>query len=334
MSVFARYRSYAWKTALVVAVAGGGLWTAAHGVAGVTWHDVASILRSVDLWRLALLAGIWFGGLAIYSTVLSAALPGLGVRRGLLLNLSGSAVANAVPLGGAVATALNWRMVRTWGHSNRSFLSFCILTNVLDVSSKLLLPLAAVGTLVALSMQVPPVLWWLAACCAGVFLVALAARTLLARRRGSANPPERRWYAVARTHLHDSVTRISAIFVGHWPRLVPASIAYVAAQVLLLMFALRSVGLDAPIAVVLTAAAIERLATLIPITPGGTGIAEVGTIAWMVACGLDPVQTVAGVLLYRVFLIVMEIPVGGALLAGWTWLHRESFRRGAGEVAA
>ena len=33
---------------------------------------------------------------------------------------------------------------------------------------------------------------------------------------------------------------------------------------------------------------------------------------------------VAGVLLYRVFLIVMEIPVGGALLAGWVWGQRGS----------
>ena len=41
---------------------------------------------------------------------------------------------------------------------------------------------------------------------------------------------------------------------------------------------------------------------LVPITPGGTGIAEIGAIAWLVGSGLDPVQAVAGVLLYRVFL--------------------------------
>ena len=34
------------------------------------------------------------------------------------MNLTGSAVANVMPLGGAVATALNWRMVRGWGHSD------------------------------------------------------------------------------------------------------------------------------------------------------------------------------------------------------------------------
>ena len=92
----------------------------------------------------------------------------------------------------------------------------------------------------------------------------------------------------------------------------------------LLYFALQAVGLDVPLVLVLTAAAIERLGTLVPITPGGTGVAEIGTIAWLVAVGLDPVQAVAGVLLYRVFLIVMEIPLGGLLLGGWAWAQRSS----------
>ena len=48
--------------------------------------------------------------------MLAAALPGLDLRRGLLLNLSGSAVSNVMPLGGAVGTALNWQMAR-WGHT-------------------------------------------------------------------------------------------------------------------------------------------------------------------------------------------------------------------------
>ena len=69
-----------------------------------------------------------------------------------------------------------------------------------------------------------------------------------------------------------------------------------------------------------------------PITPGGTGVAEIGTIAWLVAVGIDPVQAVAGVLLYRVFLIVMEIPLGGILLGGWAWAQRPSTRTAAAVV--
>ncbi len=317
------------KLLLVLAVGGGGLWVATHGVAGATWADVAGVLRNVTALHLVLLAVIWLGGLGIYSLVLSAALPGLGVRRSLMLNLSGSAVANVLPLGGAVATALNWRMVRTWGHSNGSFVAFCVLTNALDVLAKLLLPVAAVALLVSLSLHVPILLWVVTAGCVAAILLVVAVHALW-RRPARARAGMSRWRSLVRGYVQDSGARIGDLLAGSWPRLLPASIAYVAAQVLLLWFALRSVGLAPSIAVLVTAAAIERLGTIIPLTPAGTGIAELGTIGWLVAAGLDPVEAVAGVLLYRVFLVVMEIPLGGVVLGGWAWAHRASLRSAAG----
>ncbi len=328
----ARIISATWKTGLVLGVILGGWWIATHGVAGVAWTDVVTVLLGVTLWHLGVLSAIWLGGLCIYSTVLAAAMPGLGLRRGLLLNLSGSAVANVLPLGGAVATALNWRMVRRWGHSNLAFVSFCVLTNALDVLTKLLLPLVGVAALVAFSVHVPGAVWVMVGSCVAVLLVALAtqalfAHTSLGKTRGSA-----RWQEVVRSYLRGSGARIRSLVLLQWSRLLPGSIGYIAAQVLLLVFSLRAVGLVAPLTVVLMAAAIERLGTLIPLTPGGTGIAEVGTIAWLVANGLDPVEVVAGVLLYRVFLIAMEIPVGAALLGWWAWLQLPVARR-QGQVA-
>lgn len=333
-AVAARWSPWAWKAALVVAVGVGGLWTATHGVASTDWGHVATVLRGVTPLRLLLLAAIWLGGLGIYSTVLSAALPGLGLRRSLLLNLSGSAVANVVPLGGAVATAVNWRMVRAWGHSDGSFVAFCLLTNLLDVLTKLLLPLVAVAALVTLSVHVPVVLLWTSAGCAAVVLVAVAVRALLRARAPSLRTAGESRSERFRGWIEDSTERIQGLLARQWHRLLPASAAYVAAQVALLYFALQAVGLDVPLVLVLTAAAIERLGTLVPITPGGTGVAEIGTIAWLVAVGLDPVQAVAGVLLYRVFLIVMEIPLGGLLLGGWVWVHRPAARRTPQRVTA
>jgi uncharacterized membrane protein YbhN (UPF0104 family) len=81
--------------------------------------------------------------------------------------------------------------------------------------------------------------------------------------------------------------------------------------------------------VVVAAAAVERLATLLPITPGGTGVAEIGAVAWLVAAGQPPVGVVAGVLLCRIFLVLMEIPVGAVLLAVWLWVQRPGHRGGA-----
>jgi uncharacterized membrane protein YbhN (UPF0104 family) len=304
---------WAWKSTLVVALVGGGLWTATHGVAGATWHDVLSVVRTLRLRQVAELGGIWLAGLAVYATVLAAALPGLGVRRSLLLNLSGSAVANLIPFGGAVATGLNWRMVRTWGHSNLAFATFCVLTNALDVAAKLVLPIVAVIGLSLAAGHVPVALWVTACICAAALLAALPVQALVLRTQ--------RWATVL-DPLRQTIVRMHRLLVDHWGQLLPASLVYVAAQVALLEFSLRAVGLHAPLTVVLMAAAIERLSSLVPFTPGGAGFAEIGTIAWLVASGLDPVEVVAGVLVYRFFLIAMEIPVGGVLLGVWAWFQR------------
>ena len=317
------------KAVVVATVVVGGLWTATHGVAGVTWSDVLAVLRDVTPRQLALLALIWMGGLGIYTHVLAAAMPGLGVRRSLVLNLGGSAVSNVLPLGGAVATALNWRMARTWGHSTPAFAAYCALTNALDVLTKLALPVVAVATFALLSLHVPAVLWPVAGGCAVVAGLIVAVPMWVLRRGARDLSEQDGWRATLRSSVRDSVDRVRVLLARGWATMVPASVGYVVSQVLLLAVCLRVVGLTPTFTVVLMAAAIERLGTLVPLTPGGTGIAEIGTIAWLVAAGLAPVGVVAGVLLYRVFLIVLDIPVGGVLLAAWAWSNRPLLRTAA-----
>lgn len=309
------------KTGLVLGVAAGGLWTATHGVAHVGWSEVVVTLRQVSPGQVLLLTLIWLGGLAVYSLVLSAALPGLGVPRSLLLNLSGSAVSNVMPLGGAVGTALNWRMVTRWGHSSSSFAAFCLLTNALDVLTKLVLPLVAIAGLVLVEAHVPTTLWAMAGCCAAVLVAAALVEPVVRRVSVGARDGDGMVERL-RQQARDSWLRIQALLRADAPRLLTASAGYIAAQVALLDVSLHTVGLHPPLTVVIMAAAIERLGTLLPITPGGTGVAEVGAIAWLIGTGLPSVEVVAGVLLCRIFLVVMEIPVGSALLAGWMWSQR------------
>lgn len=328
----ARAGAIAGKSAIVLALAAGGVWTATRGIAGVAWTDVGAVLGGVALTRLGLLALIWFGGLVVYATVLAGSLPGLGVRRGLLLNLTGSAVSNVLPLGGALGTALNWRMVRGWGHSHQAFASYFVLTNALDVLTKLCLPPLAVAGLVMLSMTVPGAVWTLAAVCLGALVGVGAAALVTAARVRVPRVPGPGRVAQLWTHAVAVLDRTRRQLAGNWHRLLPGSVAYVAAQVLLLLLCLRAVGLDVALPTVLMAAAIERTASLVPITPAGTGFAEIGTIAWLVASGLDPVAAVAGVLLYRVFLVILEIPVGGALLTAWAWLRRRRAMTAPGVV--
>ena len=104
---------------------------------GATWSEVGALLVHVSPGSLALLAIVWIAGLWAHSFVLAASLPGLTKRRGLTLSLTGSAVANVLPLGGAAGTALNFAMVRRWGFSSGRFGGFLAVTTLLNVISKL-----------------------------------------------------------------------------------------------------------------------------------------------------------------------------------------------------
>jgi uncharacterized membrane protein YbhN (UPF0104 family) len=326
-------RAWWLRLALAVVMLVTAVWVVRHGVAGIAFSAVARVVGDVGAGHLALLALIWASGLAMYCVVLSSAFPGLGARRTLTVNLTGSAVANTIPLGGALATALNWRMLRGWGHSNAAFVAFSTVTNALAVLMKLVLPVVAVGCLVAASAQVPFVLWCTAIACAVVLVGAAAIAVWLSFRTSTASPPRHRWLRRIESFLAGSGTQIVQIVRRRWAWLLAGSLAYTGAQVVLLGASLHAVGLNVPIATIIAAAAIERLGTVIPLTPGGAGVAEAGTVAWLIATGLDPTQAVAGVLLYRAFVVVMEIPVGGAVLAGWVWRNRggptDSFRRPA-----
>jgi putative heme transporter len=322
VSAVTERRSWWLRLVLAAAMLATGAWVVDHGVAGIAFGAVAQVVGDVGAGHLALLALIWAGGLVMYCVVLSSAMPGLGALRTLTVNLTGSAVANSIPLGGAVATALNWRMLKGWGHSNAAFVAFSTVTNALAVLMKLVLPVVAVGCLVAASVQVPMVLWCTAIVCAALLAAAAATAVWLSYRPPSAPPARHRWLRRIEAFLAGSGTQIVAIVRRRWAWLLAGSLAYTGAQVVLLGVSLRAVGLVVPISTIVAAAAIERLGTVIPLTPGGAGVAEAGTVAWLIATGLDPTQAVAGVLLYRAFVVVMEIPVGGAVLAGWVWQNR------------
>ena len=84
---------------------------------GTSWVTVGALLGRLSLPAIAVLALVWIAGLWAHSFVLAASLPGLTKRRGLTLSLTGSAVANVLPLGGAAGTGLNFAMTRRWARS-------------------------------------------------------------------------------------------------------------------------------------------------------------------------------------------------------------------------
>lgn len=314
------------------------LWWSLPKVAGVSWGDIVGTIGGISL-RVALgLALLWAGGLLAHSFVLTAALPGLSRSRALTLSLTGSAVSNVIPFGGVLGVALNLTMVRAWRFRKGAYATFVMVTNVWDVLAKLALPLVAVVLMTAAGALPGSALRAWAMMGSGVIAALLAAGAVLlqsdriaaatAHLVASAARRVRRGSEVSaafvEADLLEARDRVRRVVGTHWPQLTIAMVAYVALQAALLWCCLHAVGLALPVYAVMAALATDRLLSLIPLTPGGAGFAEVGTAAALIGFGANPLGVAAGVLLYRAFTFLLEIPVGGVWLGCWLALRPRS----------
>ena len=124
--------------------------------------------------------------------------------------------------------------------------------------------------------------------------------------------------------------RVAGLVGERWPQLSLGTIGYGLLQALLLWACLEAVGAQLSPVVVLAAYAVDRVMSMVFLTPGGTGFAEAGTAAALVALGGAPAAMAAGVLLYRGFTFALEIPVGGVWLGGWLVARRRGMLRTCG----
>jgi uncharacterized membrane protein YbhN (UPF0104 family) len=317
-------------------------------LSGVAWRDVYQVLTILTWRQIALLTVIWFGGLYAYSFVLTAGLPGLSRRRAMTLNLTGSAVSNVVPLGGAVGMGVNYAMTRSWGFTNQSFTLYTLLTNLWNLMIRLSLPAIALGVLVLAGGVTSPrlittslfalVMLAIILLTVAAFLFSeLCARAIggfgrlvvhgALRSVGSGRRPD------VKRHVVDLRHQSIGVIKRAWPQMSAGMLAYSALQALLLYMSLHALGSTLTIAPIFAGYALERVLAFVVVTPGGAGVVEVGMTALLVGLGGDPVITVAGVLLYRLFVFGLEIPVGGVGLFAWLWRQRR-LRRASQFAAA
>lgn len=315
-------------------------------VSGADWAGIGAALGRATPAGLALLGAVWLLGLWVHTPSLTAALPGLTHRQSLVLNLTGSAVSNLLPLGGAAGTVVNWRTARGWGFSSAAFARWAVLTNLADTGVKLVLPVgvlcwfAASGVDGSGRLLVPGLVGLGLLVVLGAFVRLLVRDDRALRRMGG-----------RLDRLAARVPRIPSAAEGYgeraarfrcesadlvrrgWVGLVGGKLAYAVLQGLLLWLCLRVVGADVAAVVVASAFVVERLLSMLVVTPGATGFVEVGMAGALTAFGVVPAGAAAGVLLYRLFVVGMEVPVGGLLLAGW-WVGQRRAERGGVVVPA
>jgi uncharacterized membrane protein YbhN (UPF0104 family) len=233
-------------------------------------------------------------------------------------------------------------MVRSWRFTPARYATFLTVSNVWNVLAKLGLPtLALSGLIVAGTLNSARL-----TAAAGFGLIMLLAVVLvvvsalssdrLAKLGGrAADAVAAVGFRAARSGRRTSfVTAIPAVRADissvarrGWPSLTGGVCAYLVLQGVLWWMCLQMLGNHVSPTAVLAGFAVERVLSMLPLSPGGAGFVEAGSIATLVSLGGDPLGVTAAVLLFRVFTFLLEIPVGGAALAGWLWTRRLELAR-------
>lgn len=293
-----------------------------------SWDDVLDEVPQVQARFFALLLTLWIVGLYVHTVLLRAVLPGLRRRHAFALNLGGSCVSNVLPLGGAAGAALNWAMLSSWGFDRSSVLTFTTTTNLIVAAVKVAIAVAglvALAEVPSLQGALPHAGTMLVITLCVLFVAALVA--VYVARRPAADGAEGSHRGL-RAVIHSVRTSAVSAVRSRWVPVMFGAFGYPMLQLALLDACLHAFGLHIPFWYAAVAYAADRVLTMVPITPGGAGVAETGMTAVLIALGFDPTASAAAVLLYRGFTYYIEIPIGGAVALGW------AVRRGRARIAA
>ena len=303
-------------------------------VTNTSWEKIGHHLSLVGPRTCLELFGLTVLGLAVYTFTLAAALPGLSHLKASIINVSGSAVSNILPGGGAVGMASSYLMLRSWGFARRNISTGLIVSGLWNVLFRVALPLAGIAAVSSSTDAMPTLVrrgaWW-----GGIiglllligFVVVLTRPTWTAWFGGQID--DRFGHLVARLRkgrpisikhvLLDQRARISTITKRGWFPMSLGVVGQLGLWFLLFWRVMDAVHVDLPVADLFAAYAISRLMTAIPITPGGLGFTEVSAFGILVTWGANPAAATAGVFVFMIFTHLAEIPLGAlGWLAWWT----------------
>lgn len=294
------------------------------------------LLRRLSLPDALLLATMAVVNLLSYAPVWMAALPGIGLVRATMTDQVSTALSNTVPAGFAVGVGINASMFHAYGYSAEQITRAIGLSGIWNNLVKFAMPAVALVAL-TLTGREPAGLVAVAVLGAGLLLVAIAVLVAVLghpraaqfvggtaeRVAGAALRPLHRpaptGWAAGTDRFRCQVRR----FVRRrWAALTAAAVASHVALFLLFLTTLRAVdgrGADAPWLEVLAVFAVTRLITLVPITPGALGVAELSYVAGLTAIGVDGSAATATVLLFRFLTWFLPVPVGALC---WVLIRR------------
>jgi putative heme transporter len=309
----------------------------------VDYKDVIAAFQNLTLQQILVMTGLGIVAWVASGLIFSALIDGLDFIRGTMSWLILAGIGASVPFGPWNMGVL-WVVERGWGISNPAATSGIALYGIVNILSRLFLPLLGIIAL-ALDGDLSNAKnaetgWFIAIVSAVAFVVVTALIVGIVRSERTADWFGRTGQRIADWTLRRLGRKETPNVAGAIRRfrdqlgevirrrgLAALALAVVSqfAWAIVLIVSLRMVGIPADVlsaGTIFGVYALVMVITIIPLSPGGAGVSEILFISAFSAIAGEQYQAAitAGVFLYRIYFWFVPIPLA--------WLLLKTARRG------
>jgi uncharacterized protein (TIRG00374 family) len=274
--------------------------------------------------------------LAVYVWPLQAALPGLGYGPGFVVRQTSFAISNAVPAGGAVGLGVQYGMLDSYGFGAGAAASAIAIVSVFNVFATLVMPVVGVVALLASGVVNGTYLLIAVIGIVAIGLAVVAFTLVLRSERGArtvgswadrlVNPLMRRLAHGRSVDLTGKILdfRSSVVDVmrARWAQVTVSTLLLQLTSWAILVLALRGLEAGAGGVMVtwneaLAAFSFARVASFIPVTPGGLGTVDAALTALLTGYGATSSEALAADLVWRAASYVPQVLLGALTFLWW-----------------
>ena len=297
-----------------------------------SWEHIFASFDGISWWWILFLILVALVVLAIDSVGFAACFRGVGLRVASETNAIAQAVTVVVPMGSTISLGLIYARLKRAGLGIKRIASGTLLASLADILAQILLPILAVA-LVALSPLDIPLWGRIALVVAAAIALALTCaalgflssekllRSLLVRVQKVVDAFNEGFGGQSRDLVSPALdTRKMAVTDAHGSRVLilgAPTLARLAQGFAFIAWCMLGYGFEISPLVLFGIYALSRLLSLIPLTPGGIGVIDVG-VAWaLVQCGAPSAAAVSCALAFTLSQVLtpalagaLAIPIG------------------------